>query len=244
MRVTVIGYWGGYPAPNGATSVYLVEHNDFSLLIDFGSGALSKVQNYVQLTDIDAVLLSHYHHDHIADIGVLQYAQLVQYYVDGKNNTLPIYGHLEDESGFASLTADYTKGIAYDPNQSLEIGPFAITFFKTKHPVPCYGMRITNGIHTFVYTADTAYDDRWIDFSRGADMMIADCNFFAHQNGSEAGHMTSQEAALIAEQAHIQDLILSHLPQYGDLQQLVKEASQYFSGQVHLAHEGFVWYGR
>src|SRR5699024_12178412 len=113
-----------------------------------------------------------------------------------------------------------------------------------KITVLCYSIRITNGIYTFVYTSDTAYDDRWIDFSRGSDMIISNCNFFAHQNGSEAGHMTSQEAALIAEQAHIQDLILSHLPQYGDLQQLVKEASQYFSGQVHLAHEGFVWYRR
>src|SRR5690625_5745000 len=127
MRVTVIGCWGGYPAPNGATSVYLVEHNDFSLLIDFGSGALSKVQNYVQLTDIDAVLLSHYHHDHIADIGVLQYAQLVQYYVDGKNNTLLIYGHLEDEDVFASLTSDYTKGISYYQYKSLEFSHSELT---------------------------------------------------------------------------------------------------------------------
>lgn len=244
MKVTVIGCWGGYPAPNGATSAYLVEHNDFSLIIDFGSGALSKLQNYVHITEIDAVLLSHYHHDHVADIGVLQYAQIVQYYVDGKDDTLPIYGHFEDKDGFASLTAEYTKGIAYDPDQTLQVGPFTITFLKTKHPVPCYGMKITDGVHTFVYTADTAYDDGGIDFVRGADMMIADCNFYAHQNGSKAGHMTSKEAGLIAQQAHIKDLILSHLPQYGDLKQLIGEASHYFSGNVHLAHEGFVWQRR
>lgn len=241
MKVTVIGCWGGYPALNGATSCYLVEKDGFSLIIDLGSGALAKLQNYREIREIDAVLLSHYHHDHIADIGVLQYARLVQFYVSGNEDVLPIYGHREDEDGFDTLTSEYTKGIAYDPNQTLVVGPFSITFLKTKHPVPCYGMKITDGHKTFVYTADTAYQDTWIEFASNVDMIITDCNFYAHQDGAVAGHMTSKEGALIAQRANVHELILSHLPQYGDNQQLVKEATHYFSGKIQLAREGFVW---
>src|SRR5699024_12160971 len=69
MKVTVIGCWGGYPAPDGATSAYLLEKDGFRLMVDMGSGALAKIQTYVHVMDIDAVILSHYHHDHIADIG-------------------------------------------------------------------------------------------------------------------------------------------------------------------------------
>ncbi|PAV29273.1 hypothetical protein CIL05_12825 [Virgibacillus profundi] len=241
MKITVIGFWGGYPAPNGATSAYLVEKDDFSLLIDVGSGALSKLQNYKSVSELDAVILSHYHHDHVADIGVLQYARLVQFYVDGKDKVLPIYGHREDQSGFKSLTHQFTKGIAYDPTKSLKIGPFSITFLKTKHPVPCYGMRITDGENVMVYTADTSYQEEWIDFAKHADLLISDCNFYAEQNGSGAGHMTSTEGATIAERANVKELILSHLPQYGDNLQLVHEAKEYYKGYVQLAKEGMIW---
>src|SRR5699024_564412 len=117
---TVIGYWGGYPAANGATSAYLLEKDDFAILLDAGSGSLSKVQQYISALDLDAVVLSHYHHDHVADIGVLQFAWLVESYVQGKKEVLPIYGHAMDQESFQGLTHECTTGIAYDPAGELE----------------------------------------------------------------------------------------------------------------------------
>lgn len=78
MKVTVIGYWGGFPAANEATSGYLFEHEGFRMLVDCGSGVLAKLQNYVSVEKLDAVVVSHYHHDHVADIGPLQYARLIK----------------------------------------------------------------------------------------------------------------------------------------------------------------------
>lgn len=243
MNVTVIGYWGGYPAPDGATSAYLLEHEGFRLLVDMGSGALSKVQKYIHVMDIDAVILSHYHHDHVADIGVLQFAWLVQSYLQKQDEILPIYGHAEDKQGFESLTHEYTEGMAYDPSKELKIGPFTISFLKTVHPVPCYGFRITGGGKTIVYTADTAFQEEWIPFAKDADFLITDCNFYADQDGKQAGHMNSTDAAKIANDANVKTLLLSHLPQYGDHEKLIEEANTIFSGNVELAKEGFVWEG-
>lgn len=45
MKVTVVGQWGGYPAVDGATSSYLFEKDNFTLLVDVGSAAVSKLQN-------------------------------------------------------------------------------------------------------------------------------------------------------------------------------------------------------
>src|SRR5690625_7112639 len=87
MELTVIGYWGGYPAENGVTSAYLIEKDGFNLVIDLGSGALSKLHKYIDVAQIDAVLLSHYHHDYVADLGVLQYARLVKSYVTDRKST-------------------------------------------------------------------------------------------------------------------------------------------------------------
>src|SRR5690625_2660784 len=121
MKVTIIGFWGGYPAAGGATSAYLVEEKDFKLLVDAGSGSLSKLQKYINISDLDAVIVSHYHHDHVADIGVLQYAKLVGSYVTGEKDILPIYGHTEDKQGFATLTHHYTKGVARSEEHTSEL---------------------------------------------------------------------------------------------------------------------------
>ncbi|MGJ9459346.1 MBL fold metallo-hydrolase [Oceanobacillus sp. CF4.6] len=243
MKLTIIGCWGGYPARDGATSAYLIEKNNFSLLIDVGSGSLSKLQKYKDISDLDAVVLSHYHHDHVADIGVLQYAKLIEFYVKGSEKILPIYGHAKDNKGFESLTHQFTKGITYQPEEELKIGPFTIQFLETVHPVPCYGMRITDGERVIVYTADTSYKEDWKGFAKNADLLITDCNYYAGQNGSKAGHMNSEEGAKIAVAAGVKTLMLSHLPQFGDLNQLAQEAQQHFNGIVKIAEEGMEWNG-
>lgn len=241
MKCTVIGCWGGFPAANGATASYVFEKDDFKLVVDFGSGAFSHMQNFVSIDQLDALIVSHYHHDHIADIGVLQYARLVDMYVTGQTSVLPIYGHLEDESQFHALTATRTKGIAYHPNEKLRVGPFTIFFLQTNHPVACFGMRITDGVHTIVYTADSAYMEEWIPFAKDADLLIADCNLYAHQNGRVAGNMTSKECGKIAREAHVDQLLLSHLPQFGDRAELITEAAQEYDGPIQLAKKGFIW---
>lgn len=240
MRLQVIGPWGGYPAPGQATSCYILEKDNFVLAIDMGSAALATLQKYYDVTEIDAVIVSHYHHDHVADIGVLQYARLVQMYLGGSDDILPIYGHGQDER-FMNLTHDQTKGIVYEPGETLYIGPFTIEFLETKHPVLCYGMRISDGKSTLVYTADTAYQEDWIHFSKDADLLITDCNFYADQDGAAAGHMTSEQGGFIAKEAGVKHLLLSHLPQYGIQNNLIKEAKRHYSGPIKLASEGLFW---
>lgn len=241
MKLTIIGHWGGYPARNGASSSYLLEKDGYRLVLDFGSGALAKIQQYIKVTEIDAILLSHYHADHIADIGVLQHALIVENYLAGTEKTVEIYGPGENEYEFNQLEDDFTKGIKYNPEEVLKLGPFFLRFLKTRHSVPCYGVRITDGQSTIVYTADSAYQEEWIKFSKNADLLLADTNFYAEQDGSEAGHMTSEEVGRIASHAKVKQVILTHLPHYGNHEQLLMEASKIYSGKILLAEEGLSW---
>lgn len=241
MKVTILGYMGGFPSSDGASSSYLLEKDDFTILLDIGSGGLMTYQKYKTVTDLDAVLVSHYHADHIADIGVLQHALLVHSFITDTQKIVPIYGHTENRKVFRRLTHKYTKAIAYAENETLKIGPFFIRFLKTKHSVPCFGMRITDGNSTIVYTADSAYQDSWIPFCKDADLLIADCNLYAGQDGGKSGHMTSTEVAQIAKRSKVKELLLSHLPHYGEHDDLVTEAQTVYNGKVQLAFEGFEW---
>src|SRR5690606_15001273 len=113
---------------------------------------LAKLYQYTSITELDAVLISHYHADHIADIGVLQHALVVENAITNGNKTIKIYGHSENEYEFERLQHDFTEAVHYDPDEVLIIGPFFVRFLRTIHPVPCYGMRITDGDSTLVYT--------------------------------------------------------------------------------------------
>jgi ribonuclease BN (tRNA processing enzyme) len=238
LKLTIIGHWGGYPKKNEASSGYLLEEQGFKLLIDCGSGVLSFLQEHIEAYDLDAAILSHYHPDHTADIGVLQHALLIQKYLGKYNKSLPFYAHKEDKQGFETLTyKDLMRGTAYNPDTALKVGPFTITFLRTKHPVPCYALRIEAGGKVLVYTADSAYQEAFIPFSKDADIFLCECNFYGDMDGSGAGHMNSLDSGRIAKDAGVKKLVLTHLPHYGDLNNLVKEASGIYNGEIILAEK-------
>ena len=241
MKVTVVGYYGGYPTADKASSAYVIEKDNYKIVLDMGSGALLKLQKYINIMDIDAMILSHFHADHVADVGVLQHARLVQSYITGDESILPIYAHQEDVEQFAALNHDYTEAKSYNPEETLKLGPFYIRFLKTKHSVACYGMRITDGDSSIVYTADSAFQKEWIPFCQHADLPLADTNFYADMDGEDAGHMTSKEVGIIAKEAEVKEVILTHLPHFGQHQQLVEETKEVYDGKVTLAHEGLIW---
>ena len=75
MEFKVIGEYGRYPAYNKATNCYLIKtDNGKNILIDLGSGSLSLLQKYVDISKIDAVIITHLHFDHACDLGVLSYS--------------------------------------------------------------------------------------------------------------------------------------------------------------------------
>lgn len=242
MKLTIIGPWGGFPKVNEASAGYLLEHDGFHLLIDCGSAVLSKLQQFIKPANLDACIISHYHPDHNADIGVLQHALLIDMYVTGEKKTLPIYGHNLDQTSFEELTyKDQTIGIAYNPEQLLQIGPFSIKFLRTKHSVPCFAFRIEADGKSLVFTADSAYQDAFIEFAKGTDLLLSECNFYGNMDASNAGHMNSYDVAKLAKAAEVKKLILTHLPHFGNLQQLIYEVGEYYKGPVQLAELGDIW---
>src|SRR5687767_3385747 len=88
MRLNVLGGSGGFPAARGACSGYLVEHDGFRLLVDPGYAIVPRLLGIVPSEAIDAVLVSHGHPDHVADLNPLLRARLMQ---DDEAPRLPAY---------------------------------------------------------------------------------------------------------------------------------------------------------
>ena len=241
IKLTTIGWWGAYPSAGEATSGYLLQTDDLNILIDCGSSVLSHLQDFIPLENIDAVVLSHYHWDHMADIGCLQYAARVLMDLGQRQTPLSIYGHAEDEN-FSKLDyLDYSKGHRIAPADKLELGPLIFSFCPNVHPDPCYSMRIENNGRVLVYIADTGWNDRLVDIAANADLLICESSLYDEYQGRIPGHLTAGEAGKIAADAGVRKLVLTHLPHFGDHRNLLKQARDQFSGPTELATTGKSW---
>ena len=74
MRLTVLGKSPAWQDAGGACSGYLVEDAGTALVLDCGNGVFAKLRAARDYTEIDAVLISHLHADHILDLVPFAYA--------------------------------------------------------------------------------------------------------------------------------------------------------------------------
>lgn len=228
MKLTILGYYGGFPTDGVGTTGYLLQSEGFNLLLDAGSGTLLELEKHLDPLQLDAVLLTHYHHDHTADVGVLQYLwQLKQ--GSKKQDILPIYGHFQDPLNFGALSwPDSTIGKAYSTDTELNLGPFKITFCKTVHPVPAFAVRIQEKStgKIFSFTSDTTYFDGLVNFVKDSDLLITDTNFLSDKEGTR-WHLTTKETAQLFDDSKSRKLIISHLPTQINLEKLLDETKKF-----------------
>jgi ribonuclease BN (tRNA processing enzyme) len=238
MKLTVIGYWGAYPEVNEATSGYLLEHNEKKVLIDCGSGVLSKLQDYIKLEELDAVVISHYHADHFADLYCLQYATIISRHLETRVKPLKIFG-LGNDQKFETL--EYGSScIAYPLNSgdTLEIEGLKFTFLDTEHPIPCVAMRIEANGRVLSYSGDSSWSENLIKIARSSNVFLCECSLYSSGNAKVAGHLTGEEVGKIASKAGVNQLILTHLPHFGDRKELIVEAQKHYNGKITLAKGG------
>src|SRR3984957_14957604 len=88
MRLTVLGSCGAWPEPGGACSGYLLEQDGYRLVIDLGYATLPRLTGYVDAHAVDAVVISHGHPDHCADLNPLLRARALS---DDPPLPLPVF---------------------------------------------------------------------------------------------------------------------------------------------------------
>ena len=172
MKLTVLGKYGPYPPAGGATSGYLLEEGETRVLVECGSGVLSRLQRFVPIERLDAIVLSHLHSDHTADLFILRYAlqnAKTQLRVLLPPNPAEEFDRIAGCPPFAAEKIQ--EGAA------VNIGAFSFAFVRMTHPFESFGMRVTDGRHTLVYTGDSNWNSRAVSFARGCDLLLADTGF-------------------------------------------------------------------
>ncbi|QQE78063.1 MBL fold metallo-hydrolase [Alicyclobacillus sp. SO9] len=235
MKIHVLGFWGTYPGPGEATTGFLVETDHKKILLDCGSGVLAQLQKICSVEELDAVIVTHHHHDHVADLGVLGYAMLLARLTGARQHKLPMYMPLSPSPTVDGLQNEPLIDVMFiDDTTVLDVDGWQVTFAPTVHPVPCFAVRFEKNGQSFVFSADTSWADSLVRHAEGADLFICEASMYAGQeeNARNAGHLTSVQAGKLAKDAGVKRLALTHYPHYGDWKDLFLQAEDSFGNTV------------
>lgn len=239
MNLTILGCYGPYPPAGGCCSGYLLEEEGVKLLIDCGNGVLSRLQEHCPMWDLDAVLLSHLHSDHMSDLMIMRYG-LEYARAGGKaGRPLPLYAPPQPAEEFKRLPYKNAYEVKHlEAGSPVQVGPFTVNFQDNVHVIPCLAMRIETGNRVLIYSGDTEDYPELAGFARDADMFLCEANFQeADMAANPPNHLSAAQAARIAAAAGVKKLVLTHLPAEQDPLVSLNEAKEHFD-DVELAREG------
>jgi ribonuclease BN (tRNA processing enzyme) len=249
VRLTVLGGCGAWPAAGQACSGYLVEHAGFRLLVDPGYATVPRLLALLPAERVDAVLVSHGHPDHCADLHPLLRARVL---AADEPPALPVYapaGSLDRVLALDRVPPEDRPGRLEDGcrqheltgGRRIHIGPFQVDGWALPHHVPNVGVRLTAGGRVLAYTGDTGPSPDLAALAAGADLVLAEATYPEHVEPRNAPYLSSARlAGENAARAGAGRLLLTHLWPGADPTAALAAAGRAYRGPVAVATGGLV----
>jgi len=210
IEVTLLGTGVGVPQPGRSQSALLIKEAN-PLLFDCGAGTLLRLdQAGVDVMDLDTVVLTHLHLDHVSDLLALANARYLQ--TEGEAG-LEIFGPRGTEQ-YVGMVHDAYPYLAemrlsvheIEDGDWLSIKGFDIKAASAAHSVTAVAYRIEQGSKVVAYSGDTEPSKKVADLARGADLLIHECSF--PEPYEVTNHSTPKNLGSILED--VRKIVLTH----------------------------------
>jgi ribonuclease Z len=268
MIFTFLGTGCPVATPLRAGPSHLLSTSSSRLLIDCGSGVAQRlVAAGHRGADIDALIVTHYHSDHIVDF----YQLLVSSWHQGRSRPFVVHApataiaHMrrqldayEDERRLriAHERRPSATGLEVEFHElgttSIAVGDITADPFEVDHrPVaPSYGLVLRSSRSRIVFSGDTAPVPSLVEAARGSDLLV--CEVFVEREMQPAEgvrspetiaairsyHMVPSAVAAVALEAGAKAVALTHLvPPTADRAALVAEIREGYPGPVIIGED-------
>lgn len=252
MLLIVLGCSGSFPGPESPASGYLVRAGHTSVVLDLGNGTFGALQRYLDPFELDALILSHLHPDHCADMSALT---VYRRYHPSRPDTglLPVYGPSEvadrlmaaygvdaAERAGTDLSDVYDFRPVRDPFQIGPAGTGAVQVrtAQVDHPCEAYAVRVSQAGRTLVYSGDTGPCRSLVELAAGADVLLAEASWPDRASNPPGIHLSGRDAGQAAAAAGVGCLLITHVPPWTDAEQMLAEAKTVFDGRIELVRAG------
>jgi ribonuclease BN (tRNA processing enzyme) len=238
----------------GRSSGYLLRHGDAAVLVDCGPGTAVSLARSGWLERLDAVVITHEHADHAADVIGLAYARrfpdpLPRIPLLAPASALAVLRRLDDLFAVPTLPQmDRTVAASFEFGPlSMDGGPAAIAgqlrlaSYPVAHAVPSAALRFTAEKQTVAFSSDTGACDALIEAADRADLFFCEATYLDASPAElgRHGHLTPELAGAAAGRAGVRHLVLTHLSRVDDDDAAVAGAGRRFgTGPITIAAAG------
>jgi ribonuclease Z len=165
MEIHFLGTGSAYPGKERDNTSICISSNDYHVLIDVSGNPCRKLKQInVALEDLDSVIFTHFHIDHIYGLPSLLWGM----WLENRQKPLTIYCHEENLAKlnqWLSTMEVYEWGIKFPLHiktfsggsfeELLKAGDMRISAFPAIHSVPTIGLEITSDKKTIIYSSDS-----------------------------------------------------------------------------------------
>jgi ribonuclease BN (tRNA processing enzyme) len=261
MQLTVLGKSPAWQDAGGACSGYLLESERCCLLLDCGCGVFGKLRAARDYAQVDAVVISHLHADHILDL--VPFASALTY--APRHQPVPVAGWPgTDEPPRPRLIAppgarDTLRRLCaaagmreehierafrleeYEPAGTVAVGDLELRFQPVPHFLPTHAISIANAEVRLTYSADSSPSEDLCAFARETDLLLIEATLPRPEREGPRGHLTPAEAGEHGRRAGARRVVLTHISDELDADWARAEAERAFGGPVEMASEGAVY---
>ena len=272
MKLTIIGCTGSMSGPKSAASCYLVQARGFdpsigteriwNVALDLGPGSFGALWNHIDPADLDAVIFSHCHADHMGDVISLHVHRRwgpargkAPLFLAGTANLLERIRQIDGCPPEEDYALDFSVHTLV-AGQAFDCGPLRLTPVEGWHSVDSFGVRIegpTDGaanthvkpgeagaLVSMFYTGDTDFCPTMVEGARGVDLLLAEAGFTLADE-VEGIHMNGVKVGRLASEAGVGRLVITHIQPWTCPSVVVDELRQSWSGAVNVAASGQVY---
>jgi ribonuclease BN (tRNA processing enzyme) len=261
VELRVLGKSPAWQDAGGACSGYLVMSDDACLLLDCGCGVFGKLREACDYADIDAVVISHLHADHILDL--VPFASALTY--APRHQPVPVAGWPGTDDpprprliappgareafrrlcGAGGMREEHIENAfrleEYDPAESVQVGDIDVRFQPVPHFLPTNAIDLATAGGRITYSADSSPSDDLCAFAHETDLLLIEATLPRPEREGPRGHLTPEEAGEHGRRAAARRLVLTHMSDELDADWAREEAERSFGGPVEVAHEGAVY---
>jgi len=208
MRITFLGTGTCVHGTDSRAQSSVLIEEESKILVDCGSGTFMRLnQTGIHVNDIDAILLTHNHLDHNADLFTILKARWLE-----NGGRIGIYGPEGTAEFVEALHEAYAylkKKISYTvfEGEKFSVGGFKVDSIRTKHSITSRAYVISNNGKKVVISGDT---------SPVREVLEVKCNLLVHElslpfNSLTEDHTTPESLADMLKFCNAEKIYLTHV---------------------------------